>query len=50
MPPWRMRRWATGIVALENFNRLKAGGNLGEVDAETIGETEKQIVEIESTL
>ncbi|MDQ3315183.1 MAG: hypothetical protein M3505_11255, partial [Verrucomicrobiota bacterium] len=37
-------------AALENFKRLKAAGNLGEVDAQIIGETEKEIEKIELSL
>ncbi len=37
-------------AALENFRKLKAGGNLGEVDAEIIGETEREIEKIDFKL
>ncbi len=41
---------ASWRAALENFKRLKAAGNLGEVDAQVIGETEKEIENMELRL
>jgi non-specific serine/threonine protein kinase/serine/threonine-protein kinase len=37
-------------AALDNFNKLKADGNLGEVDSKIIGELEKKVEQLKSKM